>query len=383
MESTQGFIKTLLDPLTMQIVQLAVRENLYPNEIAKRVGKSNSLVVKRLKALERRGVLQGYFTTEGGRAVKKYRLASDELQLKVNFISGNVDLIKSRRQPFEEIVSSRPELFKSYKDYCFWLSAKAQPKEVASLLKTPEHDAAKLAQNIKDNLEDAFIIAHKVRLENWKNSAEGVYFTLVSDYAVIPTHRLNKEAPGMNKRLLERLSRGEALLSTLRRELPGVDNLEKQIEELSKSKMVLLEEKTLPLLNCSEINRLTKQRLKEKHGPQQLHSLGRDVGEKVASLLGGDLDDALLTLFPGAMRKKTLKGERISIRECAVGKGAKKKSCYFIAGVLEALFESRGIKLTVTEEVCRANGAKACIFTVTPKGKQIVKGTMRVKELLG
>lgn len=380
MHTMQAFVKMLLDPLSLQIVQLAVRENLYPNEIAKRIGKSNSLVVKRLKALEARGMLEGHFVTENGRAVKKYSLASEELNLKINFISGGIELLKRRRAPFEEIASSRPELFESYKDYCFWASAK--PREVASLLTMPEHEAVKIAQNIKDNIEDVFAAALKARVQNWKKGAVGTYFTFVSDVAVIPTQRLDREAAGIDRKLLERLFSGEAMLSALHGEL-GINDLERQVEELSKNKMVMLEEKTIPVLNYGEINRVTGQRLKEKNGAQQLHALGRATGEKLASLLGESIDEALRTLFAPVEKTKTPKGEQVSLRRCVACEGIKEKACYFVAGTIEAIFESRGVKVAVREEACKGEGAKACVFAVEPKVMQAPKGTERVKELLG
>lgn len=383
MEGTQAFIKTLLDPLTMEIVRLAVKEDLYPNEIAKRMGKSSSLVVKRLKALEAEGVLKGYFATEGGRAVKKYKIVSDEVALRVNFSSGSVKLVKRKTQPFKELISLRPELFEDYKGFCFWLRAESRPEEAASVLGMPEAEAVELARQIKDNLEEAFIAALKTRLENWKNSTEGVYFTIESDYSVIPTHRLNMGVSGIDGRLLRRLLRGETLLSCLQSDFRDIPDLDEQIERLSKRKMVILEERNLPVLNYKEIHRLTKERLMGGNGPQQLHHLGKEVAEKMASMLGEPSDDALTGIFPRAKTHKTLKGERIAIERCDVCRDLKQKACYFIAGVIEGLYDWRGEAVSVVEDTCKAEGAKVCTFSVIHKEKPPIKGTERVKELLG
>lgn len=113
MDRTKEFLRLVLDPTTLQIVQLAALDGLYPTQIARKLGKSKGLVAKKLGELEKNGVLKGRFETSHGSVVKRYELVTEEIFISINFKNGEVKVQEKKREPQEAKPSERvKELFK-------------------------------------------------------------------------------------------------------------------------------------------------------------------------------------------------------------------------------------------------------------------------------
>ncbi len=96
MNQMERLVSLLLNPLTITILHSAIFENLYPSQIAKKIGKSKALVIKRLTELEEAGIIEGRFERQENKVVKRYHLAEEEVSLKINLKTGKAELTKKR-----------------------------------------------------------------------------------------------------------------------------------------------------------------------------------------------------------------------------------------------------------------------------------------------
>lgn len=97
MADTRKLMQLLLDPGTMELITLAVKEGLYPSQIAERTNKSKSLVTKKLNELESHGILKSHFVRKGSSVVKKFELKEEEITVNVNFPNGTVKVSERKR----------------------------------------------------------------------------------------------------------------------------------------------------------------------------------------------------------------------------------------------------------------------------------------------
>jgi DNA-binding IscR family transcriptional regulator len=106
MADARKLTKLILDPTTMEILNLAIKEKLYPSQIAGRMNKSKSLVTKKLNELESYGIIKSNFSRKGGSVVKKFALQDEEITIKVNFIDGAVKIREKKRK--KEKITIKP-----------------------------------------------------------------------------------------------------------------------------------------------------------------------------------------------------------------------------------------------------------------------------------
>ncbi len=97
MEDARKLMKLILDPTTMEILDLAIKEKMYPSQIAGRMNKSKSLVVTKLNELESYGIVKSSFARKGRSIVKKFELQDEEITIHVNFIHGAVKIREKKR----------------------------------------------------------------------------------------------------------------------------------------------------------------------------------------------------------------------------------------------------------------------------------------------
>jgi predicted transcriptional regulator len=105
MDRYRGLMRLVLNDETMEIMRLAVEEGMYPSQIATKLGKSKSFVVKKLNELEGYGIIKSRFSRRQGSVVKKFQLVVEEFTLKVNLKLREVKLEEKRRKamPTERI----------------------------------------------------------------------------------------------------------------------------------------------------------------------------------------------------------------------------------------------------------------------------------------
>jgi predicted hydrocarbon binding protein/DNA-binding Lrp family transcriptional regulator len=382
MENIKGTVKILIDETAQKILQLATGKGYYPNQIARELGLSNSLVVMKLKELERLGIIWGRFESKGGKAVKKYYLLKDELILKIDISKGKLSLTEEEPGKIKEIVSKRPELFQDYENYLLWSRGKMHVKDVAEYFNVTLDEAKEILKTVSEDLETAFQVAYEARIKKWKKGVETTFFELVEDSLVIPTHRIETTPSDLSPELTQEISKGETYLSTLKKQYPHL-KVEDEVRELEKRKMVVVEEQHVPQLNFTEIRKLTQAKLKKDRGG--LFNLGRKTGERMARFAGKTHKGLFEGLFNGADIVKTGGKEKVIIPGCREHLGAKgrEKACYFIAGVMEGLLQGKGEEVVVYEETCGARGGKSCEFIISPK-EQVEESvsSRRVKRLL-
>jgi predicted transcriptional regulator/predicted hydrocarbon binding protein len=382
MENLKETVKLLIDETTQKILRLATREGYYPNQIARELGLSNSLVVTRLKELERLGIIWGRFENSDGKAVKKYYLIEDRLVLKIDLSKGKLSLTEEESSKIQEIVSKRPELFQDYENYLLWSSGKMHIKDISESFNVTLEEAKEILEAVTEDLEGAFLKAYEAKIKKWSGGLEATLFELVEDSLIIPTHRIESSHPELNPALIGEISKGEVYLSTLKKHYPELD-VEGEVKELEKRKMVVIEDQHVPHLNFREIQKLTKEKIKKDKGA--LFNLGRKTGERMAKFVGETHKGLFEWLFKDADLVKNRGKEKVIIPGCykRVGAEGSGKTCYFIAGLIEGLLQGKGEEVIVFEETCGAQGGKTCEFVISLK-EQVEESvsSRRVKRVL-
>ncbi len=379
----KNLVKLALDEVTMKILQMAVVDNLYPNQIARKLGKSNSLIVKRLKDLERGGIIEGRFETEGGKAVRKYKLIAEKLILSVDLVNSSVDLQREKGvKYFEEFVSKCPTLFENRQNYLSWERGSMKPEEIALRMELTLPQAEELVKNVQGAIDQVFSIAFQQKLKKWRGDEGDACIDFTEDYVVIPTERLGVTIEGVDAEMIKRLSEGEVLLSHLENGL-DTQNIKRQVEDLESRKMVVLEKKSLPKIVFDNVNRITKTHISKPGGDKNLHYMGKAVGKEIFRLV----QESSLTLLNETLRgaKVTRKNGRrvIKVDNCTACIGiAQTKACYFIAGFIESILEMEHPGIIVREATCKANGDMTCTFIEEGTTPDKRKSAERVKELL-
>lgn len=382
MESLKETVKLLIDDTTQKILKLAIREGYYPNQIARELGVSNSLVVTRLKELERLGIVWGRFENRGGKAVKKYYLRENKLVLKIDLARGKLGLTEEESSRIREIVSKRPELFQDYENYFLWSSGKMHIRDIAESFNVTLEEAGEILEEVTEDLDTAFLKAYEAKLKKWSSGLEATLFELVEDALIIPTHRIDSPPRELTPALIREISGGETYLSTLKKHYPELD-VEGEVKELEKRKMVVIEDQHVPHLNFREIQRLTREKIKRDKGA--LFNLGRKTGERMAKFVGETHRGLFEWLFKDADWVKKGEKERIIIPGCYKRLGARGpgKTCYFIAGLIEGLLQGKGEEVIVFEERCGAQGGETCEFIVSSKDRvEESVSSRRVKRVL-
>lgn len=386
MDEVRGLAKLLFDPLTRDILQLATSEGLYPNQIARKIGKSNSLVVKKLRGLEKHGIVSSSYTTIGGKAVKRYALSDEELLFRIDLRSGDTQIQKKRSSPLYEIVKKHASLFDGYENYLLWTKGKVSRDEFSRSTGLAAQDAEDVMGEIRSDVEGVFLTAYFQKLRNWKESLKSAYLDFVEDYVVIPTHRL-KPLPGLDATLINKLSKGETFLSTLKEEVPLPD-LEARLKELEKMKMLVLEEKHFPRIAFDKVIELAKS-TKESSGSAieaTLYGLGKDTGKNLARFLPDTkaVQTAFKALFGAVRIEKASDGKRVIFPNCRICKSLdERRACHFISGLMESVLETHGLKVTVMEEKSRIE-KHSCIFSINLKtDEDVVVASEKLKALFG
>lgn len=382
MENIKETVKILIDDTAQKILQLATGKGYYPNQIAREIGLSNSLVVTKLKELERLGVIWGRFESRKGKAVKRYYLLKDEFLLKIDLSRGRLSLTEEEPSRIKEIVSKRPDLFQDYENYLLWSSGKMRLKEIAEYFNVTLDEAEEISEAVSANLDGAFLAAYEAKIKKWNEGVETTFYELVEDSLIIPTHRIESPVPGLSPEVISEISKGETYLSALKKQYPDL-NVEDEVKELVKRKMAVVEDQHVPLLNFAEIRKLTHEKLKKDKGG--LFNLGRKTGERMARFVGEAHKGLFEGLFKGADFVKIGKKEKVIIPGChkRIGAPGNGKACYFIAGLIEGVLQGRGEDVIVYEEACGGRGTNTCEFIISPK-EQVEESisSRRVKKLL-
>ncbi len=315
-------------------------------------------MVKRLRGLEKYGIVRGHFTTSGGKAVKRYELADEELLLRIDLRNVDTQIQKKKSSPLYEVIKKHPSLFEGYENYLLWSKGRFSADELTHAAGLPIQDAQEVIKEIRGDAEGVFLTAYFHRLGGWKKSINDAYLDFVDDYVIIPTHRL-KQTPGLDSALLERISRGETLLSTLKEEVPLPD-LEVRLKELEKMKMLVLEEKHFPRIAFDKVIELAKS-MKESSGgavESTLYALGKETGKNLARFLPDlkAVQTAFKTLFGAVRMESAASGERVILPNCRIcGSMEEKRACHFIGGLMESVLEIHDINVAVKEEKARGD----------------------------
>ncbi|MEE9594813.1 MAG: V4R domain-containing protein [Candidatus Hydrothermarchaeales archaeon] len=385
MENSQikDLAKSALDPDTLEILRLSLNEDLYPSQIAKRLNRTTSYVVKKLKKLENQDLVKSSYVTRDGKATKKYSLVTDELVLRIDFQKGSVSLKEKNSSYLDKFVQIHPELFQSYEDYIIWATGKIHPKTVANYFDVEPDEAEKILVDIQGNIERVFMKAYETRFKNWKYGMDSGYIDFEEDWLIIPAQKLSLERGGKGNPLINRILQGETYLSVLEKEFQK-EGLLDEIKKLERERLLFLENEYRPKLVNYKINLRTKEMM-EEGSHEVLFSMGKHAGTAITKFINLPLETTLSSLF-GSVKVKRLKGSiEISLQECQACKDMKgKKACQFTSGVLSSVLEANDINATVRETSCKAEGADACVFHGEIKHEEPVQdGAENVKQLLG
>lgn len=375
-------VRLLIDETTQKILQLATEQGYYPNQIARELGLSNSLVVTKLKELERQGIVWGRFESKKGKAVKRYYLIENEFVLRIDLSKGKMSLTEKEHARIKEIVNKQPDLFQNYNNYLLWANGKMQAKDIANYFSVTLDEAEDILEVISENLGDAFLAAYEEKIEKWSEGVETTFYELVKDLLIIPTQRIELSASDLSPHLLTEIAKGETYLSALKKHYPDV-NVEGEVDEMDKRKMVVIEEQYVPVLNFMEIRKLTQEKLRnDKSG---LFNVGRKTGESMARFVGKASKGLFEGLFKGADFVKSGKKEKVVIPECykLIGQSGNGKTCYFISGLIEGVLQGMGQDVFIYEETCGGEGGGNCEFIISPKAQvEESISSRRVKKLL-
>lgn len=339
--------------------------------------------MKKLKKLEKHGVVKSSYVTRDGKATKRYRLLNEELVLRIDLKNANVSLKEKNSNYIDKFAETHPELFQSYEDYVLWSAGKINPKKVANYFDVPLEGAEKILTDIREDIERVFMKAHETRFKNWKYGMETGYIDFVEDWLIIPAQRLSLERGGMGEPFIDRILRGETYLSVLEKEFQRNDLLG-ELKKLEQERLLFLEREYRPTLVNYKINLKTKQMMEEGDG-EVLFSMGKRVGAGLVKFINLPLETTLLSLF-GRVGINELEEEiEISLQDCRVCEGVKGgPACQFVSGVLERVLEANGIEATVLETSCKAEGGDACVFhgEITHK-ESVPEGAEKIRQLLG
>lgn len=379
----KNLVKVFLDSDTGRILDLAVVEHLYPNQIARKIGKSNSLVVKRLNILERFGIIEGRFETEGGKAVKKYELVGDKLNLEINIREGGIQLKKEvSLKLISEVIDKCPDLFESKKNYVSWLTGRIKAETVAKRAGLSSTQAEEVVMEVKQSLDYYFLEALAHHLKEWRDEGE-IFAGYKKDSLIIPTQRISDKVDGVSAALFKTIAKGEIMGSRLE-ELFEAPDLWEQVQVLVDKKMVLLEEKIVPTLLYENINKVTKREIMNPEGGQVLHQLGKATGAEVYDDDMGEPVRFLRSILGGIIETK--KDGRIifTVSKCNIHDVKGGRICHFLAGFIEGVMEIEYPGTRVEEIACRAANEGSCTFSVK-KRKIGLEDTVteRFKKILG
>ncbi len=375
--------KSALDPASLEILRLSLDEDLYPSQIAEMLNRTSSYVVKKLKKLEKYGVVKSSYVTRDGKATKKYQLLNDELVFRIDLKNANVRLEKMGSSYLDRFAETRPELFQSFEDYVLWSTGKIHPKKVASYFDVPIEEAEKLLIDIREDIERVFWKACQTSFKKWKYGMESGYIDFVEDWLIIPAQRLSLGREGRTSPLVDRIRQGETYLSLLEKDFQKNDLLG-ELKKLERERRLFLEREYRPTLVNYKINLKTKQMM-EEGGSEELFSMGKQVGAGIAKFIDLPLDRTLSSLFGRVGISNMGEEIAISLQDCRVCEGIKgEKVCGFVSGVLESVLATNGIDATVWETSCKAEESDACVFhgEITPM-EPFPNGADKIKQLLG
>jgi predicted hydrocarbon binding protein len=379
----KNLVKAFLDKDTSRILELAVTEHLYPNQIARNIGKSNSFVVKRLKLLEKLGIIKGRFETSEGKAVKKYELIGEKITLEIN-IKENGIRFKKEVTPrlVSEIIEKCPDLFESKKNYLSWLKGGIKAETISQRTGLPALKAEEIVKEVERSIDYYFIEALTKKLKKWKEEGE-VFVSYKKDYIVIPTQRINDKVENISPALIKLISQGEISVSRLE-EILGSPDIWDQIRVLAGKKMILLEEKIVPNLLFENISSVTEKEIIKPDGPELLYYLGKTTGREVYEVDKGKPLAFLNNILGGLV--KTKEGEQIviSVPKCNIHGVKGERVCYFLAGFIEGVMETEYPGLKVEEIACKASDEGPCTFAIKKRKPGLEdKVIERFKKLLG
>jgi len=375
--------KNALDPETLEILRLSLNEDLYPSQIANRLKRSTSYVVKKLKKLEKHGLVKSDYVTRDGKATKRYALITEELAFKVDFKNGNVSIKGKNSNYLDKFVEIHPELFQTYEDYVLWSTGKIQPKKAANYFDVPIEDTEKLLKDIQEDIKRLFLLAFETRFRNWKYGMESGYIDFVEDWLIIPTQKLAQEMGGEGDPLVDRILMGETYLSVLEKEFQK-ENIQAKLKNLEGDRLIFREKEHRPKLLNYKINLKTKGMLEEEDA-EGLVSIGKQVGTVITKFIDLPLETILSTVFGRVNVNKSEERIEIFMQDCLVCEGVEgEKACQFVSGVLSGILESKGLDTKIRETSCKAEGEDACVFHVEIKHSDpIPEGAEKVKTLLG
>jgi predicted hydrocarbon binding protein/DNA-binding Lrp family transcriptional regulator len=378
MEKPGNFVRLLLDPLSIKIAKMAVYEGKTPTKIAAEIGKSTSLVFLRLKEMEEAGIMESKFTIKDGKITKKYALPYEHLNIRVevDFRRGDAVLTKEKAGTLEHALDAMPELFGSYNDFILWKKNLVSTVEIADKLGATEEKAEEIKGTILENLEEAFLIAYRHRIRDWRGREEEGLLEFEEDFLVAAGGKFEEQAKKNNtlKELANILSEGEVFLSTL--DAYHADMAKK----LSKDRIIFLEEVKRPVLDFERINTITREAVGKENWEVRLYSMGKRVGSIILKSSRAPPNTALRAVF--GQDNVIFDEGSVRIKKCRTCTGLSgRKVCYFITGLVEELFARQGVR---TEEVtCFAAGDKSCTFALKEIPSTSISGFQKVRDLLG
>jgi predicted hydrocarbon binding protein len=342
--------RLVFNQLTIEIIYLATQEGLYPNEIARKLKKSSSLVVKRLKELEKHGIVRGFYTTKNDKAVKKYELADEELVFRINLWNGKTWILEKKNSAISRILKDYPDMFEGFENYLLWSKGKFSSDEVANITGLSFQESDEFLKEIKGSVENMFLTAYISKIQGWKDGLKNAYLDFIDDYVIIPTNRLNK-------------------LSTLKEET-DIQELEVNLRHLEKMKMVILEKKHFPRITLDKVVELAKTMdgCQTEDVGKTLYILGGETGRSLKRFLKDpeSFKSALEILF-GTV-KVIGADDRIVLENCRVCNGFEENpACNFVSGLIKSVLEGYGFRMEVKKEKKEKNEL-SCSFGLTPVG---------------
>jgi|GEM_PF-2445051 DNA-binding Lrp family transcriptional regulator len=171
----QEIIKLLSSETNFRILELLSMRDSYPRKIAREIGKTEGVVVRALKSMERAGILRSSWGVLDERPAKVYTLRPGILLLIIDFTSQRshvIDVDKRDLSIIERILERTPDEFSDQANFLRWKNGTVDETELAYFSGADEEEVKRFISFVRDAPWQVFLVACYSRVLRWEKEED-------------------------------------------------------------------------------------------------------------------------------------------------------------------------------------------------------------------